>query len=101
MDEDGDGVTIAEGDCNDQMPNVSPLLEEVWYDGIDGDCAGDNDFDKDKDGFVPTEHQGKMTTAHGVEVAPLPGGDCNDEDANHFPALRTNSTWHRLRLSRQ
>ena len=26
MDEDGDGVTIAEGDCNDQMPNVSPLL---------------------------------------------------------------------------
>ena len=50
VDEDGDGVTIAEGDCNDQMPNVSPLLEEVWYDGIDGDCAGDNDFDKDKDG---------------------------------------------------
>lgn len=85
VDEDGDGVTIAEGDCNDQMPNVSPLLEEIWYDGIDGDCSGDNDFDKDKDGFVPTEHQGKMTTAHGVEVAPLPGGDCNDEDADSFP----------------
>ena len=85
VDEDGDGVTIQEGDCNDQMPNVSPLLEEVWYDGIDGDCGGDNDFDKDKDGFVPTEHQGKMTTAHGVEVAPLPGGDCNDEDPDSFP----------------
>ncbi len=84
VDEDGDGVTIQEGDCNDQMATVSPLLEEVWYDGIDGDCGGDNDFDKDKDGFVPTEHQGKMTTSH-VEVAPLPGGDCNDEDAESFP----------------
>ncbi len=84
VDEDGDGVTIQEGDCNDQIATVSPLLEEVWYDGIDGDCGGDNDFDKDKDGFVPTEHQGKMTTSH-VEVAPLPGGDCNDEDAASFP----------------
>jgi len=84
VDEDGDGVTISEGDCNDQLPTVSPLIEEIWYDGLDGNCSGDNDFDKDKDGFVPTEHQGKMTTSH-VEVAPLPGGDCNDEDAGSFP----------------
>jgi len=79
VDEDGDGQTINEGDCNDQMPNVFLGNVETWYDGIDGDCGGDNDFDKDGDGFVPTEHQGKMTTSH-VAVAPLPGGDCNDED---------------------
>ncbi len=84
VDEDGDGQTINEGDCNDQMPNVFLGNVETWYDGIDGDCGGDNDFDKDGDGFVPTEHQGKMTTSH-VAVAPLPGGDCNDEDIESFP----------------
>jgi hypothetical protein len=84
VDEDGDGQTISEGDCNDQMPNVFLGNLETWYDGIDGDCGGDNDFDKDGDGFVPTEHQGKMTTSH-VAVAPLPGGDCNDEDLDSFP----------------
>ena len=84
VDEDGDGVTIAQGDCNDQLPNVYLGAVEVWYDGIDGDCLGDNDFDQDGDGFVPDIHQGKRTTSF-QEVAPLPGGDCNDLDSGSYP----------------
>ncbi len=37
-DNDGDGVTAFEGDCNDQDPNISPRAEEICGDGIDQDC---------------------------------------------------------------
>ena len=84
VDDDGDGVTVAGGDCNDNNASISPNIAETWYDGVDSDCLGDNDFDADKDGFVPDEHEGKMTTSF-VEIAPLPGGDCNDTDPNSFP----------------
>ena len=82
VDDDGDGVTLAEGDCNDNNPNVSPNIEEIWYDGIDANCSGDNDFDNDYDGYVPPEHEGKMTTTYvtDVTILPLPGGYCNDTD---------------------
>ena len=87
VDDDGDGVTLADGDCNDQNANVSPNMEETWYDGIDSNCSGDNDFDEDKDGYVPIEHEGKMTTSYvtGVTILPLPGGDCNDQDPASYP----------------
>jgi hypothetical protein len=38
-------------DCDDSDPTINPLVVETWYDGIDQDCAGDNDFDADGDGF--------------------------------------------------
>ena len=87
VDDDGDGVTLADGDCNDGNANVSPNAEEIWYDGIDSNCSGDNDFDSDNDGYVPPEHEGKMTTSYvsGVTILPLPGGDCNDNDDQSYP----------------
>ena len=36
-DMDGDGVSISQGDCNDQDPSISPNLEEQC-DAIDHDC---------------------------------------------------------------
>ncbi|MFH1468520.1 MAG: MopE-related protein [Pseudomonadota bacterium] len=49
-DEDGDGAR-ADVDCDDTDPDVYPGAEEIWYDGIDQDCDGANDFDQDGDGF--------------------------------------------------
>jgi hypothetical protein len=86
VDDDGDGVLFSEGDCNDNNASISPLVEEIWYDGIDSDCKGDNDFDADNDGYVPIEHTGKMTTSYNGDVLPLPGGDCNDEDPDSYPS---------------
>lgn len=60
-DADGDRVGDCEGDCDDTDPSVFPGAEEVWYDGVDADCDG-NDDDADGDGIS-------------VDA------DCDDEDA--------------------
>ena len=38
------------GDCHDADPAVSPGADDLPYDGVDADCAGDDDFDGDGDG---------------------------------------------------
>jgi len=70
-DADGDGygepdcAPEGEGDCDDSDPDVHPGAEEIWYDGIDQNCDG-NDEDQDGDGFELDE-------------------DCDDTDASIAP----------------
>ncbi len=45
-----DGYTDVIGDCDDANPAVYPGAPEVWYDGVDQDCDGQDD-DRDGDGF--------------------------------------------------
>lgn len=40
VDCDGDGFTPADGDCDDQNPDVFPGRDEVCGDRIDNDCDG-------------------------------------------------------------
>ena len=42
--------TPEDGDCDETDPQVNPGATETWYDGVDQDCAGDDDFDADGDG---------------------------------------------------
>ncbi len=70
-DVDGDGVTTAEGDCNDDDPHVGPGEPEKCGDGVDQDCAGGDLactglIDADSDGW------------------PM-GADCNDDDPTIGP----------------
>ena len=82
-DDDKDGFA-AEKDCNDKDAAVFPDAEDAWYDGVDANCAGDDDFDADADGFVPAEHLGKPTA--GVDTSgALPGGDCDDATPTTLP----------------
>ncbi len=84
-DRDGDGYPcttpaddtgFCEGDCDDADPSryPDPSVPEVWYDGFDDNCDG-NDGDQDGDGYWISSYQ----TLAGV---PLPssavGGDCLD-----------------------
>jgi len=68
-DADGDGFTELDGDCDDADAEAYPGGEEVWYDGIDGDCDGEDDYDADGDGY--------SSSSSG-------GFDCDDfEDSTH------------------
>ncbi len=77
QDGDGDGVTLLQGDCNDQDGSIYPGAEETWYDGVDQDCDGANDYDADGDGFISDEHG---------------GDDCDDEHDSAWPG--NEETWY-------
>ncbi len=55
-DDDGDGYSEAQGDCDDTKKEVNPKAKEICTDGIDNNCNGSKDLfeaDQDKDGFGP------------------------------------------------
>lgn len=83
-DDDGDGFSEAQGDCNDFEPAVHPKGVEVPYNGIDQNCNGldlDVDLDVDGDG----------NTASSTWVCTQPAGyvpdssDCDDGQASVSP----------------
>jgi formylglycine-generating enzyme required for sulfatase activity len=69
-DDDGDGASTCDGDCNDGAADLFPGATEVPYDGVDQDCDGSDLTDVDGDGFV------------GAFVGGL---DCNDDDDTVHP----------------
>ena len=94
---DGDGADhpLAGGDdCDDNDPSVSPAAEDVWYDGVDQDCDGSNDYDADLDGSPTPEDCDDLdptVSPSAVEVW-YDGvdqdcdGDDADADGDGFPA---------------
>ena len=83
MDDDGDGF-VKSDDCDDSDAKINPEATDTWYDGIDSDCAGDDDYDQDLDGYIADEFVGLITAgAEGTGL--LPGGDCDDDSATVNP----------------
>jgi hypothetical protein len=69
LDNDGDGVSEVDGDCDDADADVAPGATDV-VDGIDNDCDGNIDIiDGDRDGAFE-------------------GDDCDDTDPAAFPGAR-------------
>ena len=68
IDFDGDGFTENRGDCDDTDPHIYSGAEDTWYDGIDSDCDENNDYDKDKDGFVPDEYAEQFGNSKWLET---------------------------------
>ncbi|MCB9797746.1 MAG: putative metal-binding motif-containing protein [Alphaproteobacteria bacterium] len=78
LDIDGDGVTPAEGDCDDSDPDTYPGAPEVCGDGADNDCDGElDDKDLDLDGFIDSDCE--------AYTGSLPVGDCDDADPSVNP----------------
>ena len=83
-DVDGDGFdTVDAGgdDCDDDDANVYPGAPDEWYDGVDSNCQNDDDYDQDGDGYQ---------TMVWNDDPDLGGGDCQDNNAEMFPAHQTN-----------
>jgi hypothetical protein len=77
VDQDGFDTIEAGGvDCDDDDANINPDAIDEWYDGVDSDCAGDDDYDQDGDGFQTTVWN---------EDSTLGGGDCQDNNPNMYP----------------
>ena len=79
-DDDGDGVGGRQsggGDCDDADPTVHEGAPDAWYDGVDSDCAGNDDFDQDADGSASAQHG---------------GDDCDDTDADVHPGA--SESWY-------
>ena len=91
-DPDGDGVAWPE-DCDSTSADRYPGAAEIWYDGIDQDCGGDDDFDQDGDGYVPDEYVGQ-STAEVEGSGALPGGDCWDDPVGPAPEGITGADIH-------
>jgi hypothetical protein len=74
-DQDLDGflaLDVGGDDCNDRDASIYPGAAEVWYDDIDQNCDGQDDWDADRDGF---------------QAVPR-GGDCDDADPGINPGRR-------------
>ncbi len=62
-----EGAVGNDQDCDDTDPAIHPGATETWYDGVDTDCDGDDDFDQDGDGW------------------PVDAGDCDDLEPTTHP----------------
>jgi len=71
-DNDGDGYSEDNGDCDDTDPNSSPNGTDEDVDGIDQNCDGVDGIDADGDGVASTESG---------------GDDCDDSNDNISPEL--------------
>ncbi|MDP7111800.1 MAG: right-handed parallel beta-helix repeat-containing protein [Myxococcota bacterium] len=74
VDEDGDGFSEEQGDCDDGDADIHPLADEVCGDAVDQDCSGDPD-----DGVLDVDGDGYLA------VACTDGDDCDDDDAERHP----------------
>lgn len=77
-DADGDGYGSL-CDCDDSDPAINPGASEIWYDGIDQNCDGWNDYDSDMDTYVHPDWNGE------VGGTSPNTGDCDDNDGDIYP----------------
>ena len=108
FDQDGDGFATSDypdregttgSDCVDEgtifgiaAGAINVDATDTWYDGVDQDCAGNNDFDQDSDGDMVNDCDGDGAVdvecdldGDGV-MDVTAGSDCDDTNASINPS---------------
>ncbi|MBN1336030.1 MAG: putative metal-binding motif-containing protein, partial [Deltaproteobacteria bacterium] len=93
------GWTLDGTDCDDTDPLTYPGAPEIWYDGVDQDCAGGSDYDADVDGYESADYSGDDCDDFDPEIHPDAGEYCdgvdNDCDGETDPDTSLDvSTWY-------
>ena len=108
-DQDGDGYqtyvyndepSALGGDCQDANPDMHPGARDDWYDGIDSDCDGTDDYDKDGDGWRHPSGGGSDCDDENAEINPdgterINGADddCDGSVDNDIPGWSADYRW--------
>ncbi|MEO5946210.1 MAG: MopE-related protein, partial [Chitinophagaceae bacterium] len=85
-DQDGDGYTVAQGDCNDNNAAIHPGATEVCN-GVDDNCNGMIDEGLQTTYYQDMDGDGYGNAAVTIQACTLPAGyvsnstDCNDANA--------------------
>ncbi len=80
--ESPDGYGTGSSDCDDSDEAINPGATETWYDGVDQNCDGANDFDADADGYRSADHGGDDCDDELASVNPDQVEVCDDADTD-------------------
>ncbi len=80
IDNDGDGYSEEDGDCNDNDPNISPVGNDNDVDGIDQNCDSVDGIDADGDGSASIESGGDDCDDTRSDVSPTISESCDTID---------------------
>lgn len=109
-DQDGDGYQTSYwnedaasggGDCQDANPEMYPGAEDIWYDGVDSDCAGNDDYDQDGDGSrslalgrgTDCDDMDPNINTSGIEAFNGKDDDCDGETDQEVPGWKAFRTY--------
>ncbi|MEC7986237.1 MAG: MopE-related protein [Myxococcota bacterium] len=70
MDNDGDGYSENDGDCDDTDPDISPIGSDESVDGVDQNCDEVDGVDDDGDGVASEQSGGDDVDDTRVDVSP-------------------------------
>jgi hypothetical protein len=79
-DRDGDGVTLANGDCADHNASIFPGALDWSGDAVDQNCDNFDGFDLDGDGFAPVAWGGDDCDDTNPAVSPGQADVCDGAD---------------------
>jgi len=77
-------------DCDDADASRNESAADAWYDGVDGNCDGANDFDQDGDGHAAVEFGGRDCVDTDEAISPdmaEQDGDGIDSDCDGTLAI--------------